>query len=453
MLPNCNAMASTDHDSKAAAILQDLDSLTKSTFEFWQQHGLDAKYGGIHSTLDKAGQSIEPENKGIVQTARHVYAFSIYHKYHPNQSGSPSPKEMADSAYEFLMSNHLDKDSGLFHWMATREGDVFQDNKVLYGQWFAIYALSTYADVFSSQEALEAALACFQGMDKAGWHDPISGGYKELISNSIPGSAPSGVVDPLPVTFNTILHGIEALSQLLISLNKMTNSKDSSSLERLLELIRIASTQLITPEGYIMTSYTPSPPGQPWTPTESASLDYGHVLEATWLVSDTLDYLLSTDSIAPDLAGSYKAAVMAAAEKTIRGGGYDTTYGGLYEVEELAPSATSSAGEGNSTRNLDVDSSPKFRGKIWWVQAETCLGLWSLYVYSGQEEFYLDLLGDTVTFIRDYLNDQEHGEWFWGVAESGTPPLASHPNKGNEWKASYHTLRMLLLLTERVASG
>ena len=432
--------------ARKAAILKDLDELTNTTFGFWQKHGMDGQDRGFHATLDDAGQSVEPHDKGLVQTSRHVYAFSTYHQRRPNQSGSPSPEEMAKSAYSFLTSSNLSNDSSsdLFNWIVKPDGKT-EDNKVLYGHWFVIYALSTYADVFSNEEALKNALACFHAMEQAGWHNPAFGGYRELISNSIP-VVPSDATDPRPVTFNTILHGIEALTQLLMGLMNVSSSCSSLVQERLMELLRIVCTQLITPEGSIMIEYTPTPPGSPWTPVQNSLRDYGHILEATWLVSDALDYLVTVDGISRELARSYREAIMAAAEKTLKEGGYDMVNGGLYEKGPLVPSAAAVASAGGQLAKRD---------KIWWVQAETSLGLWSLYAHSGGDEFYLDLLERTVKFIKEHLNDKENGEWYWGVEEKGWPRLASSLNertKCNLWKASYHTLRMLLLLGDRIAA-
>jgi hypothetical protein len=41
-----------------------LSRLGRGTFEFWRAHGPDVTYGGFHGTLDRAGQSIAPTNKG-----------------------------------------------------------------------------------------------------------------------------------------------------------------------------------------------------------------------------------------------------------------------------------------------------------------------------------------------------------------------------------------------------
>jgi mannose/cellobiose epimerase-like protein (N-acyl-D-glucosamine 2-epimerase family) len=48
---------------------------------------------------------------------------------------------MAKTAFDFMLQHLHDSKTGMFHWLVTREGQLLQDNKVIYGQWFAIYAL------------------------------------------------------------------------------------------------------------------------------------------------------------------------------------------------------------------------------------------------------------------------------------------------------------------------
>lgn len=48
---------------------------------------------------------------------------------------------MAKTAFDFMLQYLHDPETGMFHFLVTREGQLLQDNKVIYGQWFAIYAL------------------------------------------------------------------------------------------------------------------------------------------------------------------------------------------------------------------------------------------------------------------------------------------------------------------------
>lgn len=74
----------------------------------------------------------------------------------------------------------------------------------------------------------------------------------------------------------------------------------------------------------------------------------GHNLESTWLVADTLDYLLSIRAISPAVAKQYRRTVMSIGAAAVRDG-FDTQHGGIFE------SGLPSVG-------------PQSKVKVWWVQ-------------------------------------------------------------------------------------
>jgi len=460
--------------SRLTALAADLDTLTDSTFSFWEQHGVDKECGGFHGTLNEAGAPTDPDSKGLVQTARHVYAFSTFHRHHPDQGSAAG---MARSAFNFLMQHMRDPDTQLFHWEVSRDGSkVVLENKVLYGQLFAIYSLSTYAAVFGSQEALDTALACFLAADAA-WYDARYLSWKETEGNCFPDTKhPSSSDQPKPTTLNTILHATEALCQLLQALDGQQQHRAAGTpvssffgaaqqralvQQRLLQLLQLTCTQLITPAGVIATAYDPpAVMGGSWAAWHGSHVDWGHILEATWLISDTLDYLLDTQGISQELVSSYRAAIMGAAGKVLQQGGYDHTQGGLFEQGPLVTAAAAAAdgdghggGDGGGAKvTAAAAAGLHSTDKIWWVQAETCLGLWAMYEYHNRDPAYLDLIAGTLEFIKSRLVDSMNGEWFWGVDADGQVLSLPGTVKGNKWKASYHNLRMLLLLRSRVGA-
>lgn len=158
-----------------------INGLASTTFGFWQRHGLDTQHGGFHGTLGRDGTPLKPTKKGLVQTARHLWAFSAYHQQHgstsPTNTSSPSAADMAAAAYSFLTRHLLHAPSNMFHWSVSRDGTkVVDGRKVLYGQWFAVYGLSKYAEVFGSMAAKKAARACLDAVEAA-YHNKTTGGW------------------------------------------------------------------------------------------------------------------------------------------------------------------------------------------------------------------------------------------------------------------------------------
>lgn len=84
------------------------------------------------------------------------------------------------------------------------------------------------------------------------------------------------------------------------------------------------------------------------------------------------------------------------------------------------------------------------REHTWWVQCQAILGVWKLYEATCDPK-YVTMLRGTVDMIDRYMWDKKFGEWFWGVTEFGDVSDRG-TNKGNEWKASLHTTRTLVML-------
>lgn len=61
---------------------------------------------------------------------------------HQNQTHKlPSSQAMAQSAYSFMVKHMHDPGTDMFHWTVARDGQLLQEDKVIYGQWFVLYAL------------------------------------------------------------------------------------------------------------------------------------------------------------------------------------------------------------------------------------------------------------------------------------------------------------------------
>jgi mannobiose 2-epimerase len=105
--------------------------------------------------------------------------------------------------------------------------------------------------------------------------------------------------------------------------------------------------------------------------------------------------------------------------------GFDTVRGGFFEIGTPAGVVT------------DFD-------KVWWVQFEALAGLWWAYELSG-DLAHLDRLTATLGWIES-TEDRPSGEWFATTNPDGT--AAGLDYKGDEYKASYHTLRALLFVKD-----
>ncbi|KAF8072807.1 Cellobiose 2-epimerase [Scenedesmus sp. PABB004] len=447
-----------------AQVRGDVAALRESVHGFWACHGLDEpRFGGFRGTLSLDGAPTPPEEKGLVQQARHAWAFATYalhgHDEPPRHArcdargggagraeapvapahgggrhrGGPLPSSaaMACSAADFMIAHMLDRGTGLFVWNVTRDGArVVSPATVLYGQWFAIYALSQHAAApFGAREAPELALATFTALDRA-WHNASTGGWDELPSNSFPADAPrraaarGGAAPELPRTLNVLLHGTEAL----VALHRATG--DAAVLARLVEVVTILCTRLARRRGLLLEAYLPAPTPGHWAPDPASTVSYGHNLEAAWLLLDTIDHLQAVGALDDAAAMACRDAALAVGEAALAAG-YDAVHGGVFEAGT-------------------PEGGPTSRVKVWWVQAESMLALWKLHELRGGSGGHLERLAQTARFVSAHLLDQGGaGEMLWQVEADGTSRVwgdADKDSKGNRWKASYHSGRAALFL-------
>jgi mannobiose 2-epimerase len=379
-----------------------LDLEASRVVAFWKQHGPDREFGGFHGTLDRKGAPIAPTDKGVIQTARHLWTFSMLAA---RRDKSPEIRELSDSAYRFLVRHFRDPKDGEFVFTVSRRGKVKNPKKQLYAESFAIYALAEYAAAFDSTEAREHALRCFRSID-ARAHDPVHGGYDQRKD---PGWMSPGAEKET----NTHIHLLEAFT----SLFRLT--RDPLVRERLAELAQLTGRKLLQPSGYVHKEFKLD-----FTPHGAPEVSYGHDIETSWLLLDALEALAQRND-----AALAPAAVSMGANAAR--GGFDVKNGGFFE--EGVP--------GGAPTKLE---------KIWWVQAEALPGLFRLYQATG-EPSYLDMLEKTLTFIERFQSDPEYGGWYWGVTSEGALGPRGD-KKGEEWKASYHDSRALVFTSDWIAS-
>lgn len=400
-MANAPPPAPAEDSARLEAIRARLDREAERVVTFWRTHGPDREHGGFHGTLDRKGAPVAPTDKGIIQTARHLWTFSMLAARRPN---TPDARALADSTYRFLIARFRDPKDGEFYFTVSRQGKLVNPKKQLYAQSFAIYALSEYAGAFASAEAREHALRCFRSID-ARSHDALHGGYDQR-------SDPGWMTPGAEKETNTHIHLLEAFT----SLFRLT--RDPLVRTRLHELARVTATKLLQPAGYVHKEFE-----RDFTPHAEPLVSYGHDIETAWLLLDALDAL----GLADDAALSGAAVRMGA---TSARAGFDATNGGFFE-EGLA---------GGAPNKLE---------KIWWVQAEALPGLFRLYQRTGDAS-YLDKLERTLSFIERFQSDAEFGGWYWGVTPEGELGPRGD-KKGEEWKASYHDTRALVFTSDWIS--
>jgi mannobiose 2-epimerase len=399
--------ASDDQTQIAKTYIPKLEKiLTENITPFWYDKSLDRVNGGYTISFDAQGRLKEPVTKMIVTQARQVWLFSRLAR-----AGYSRTKhlEAAELGYRFLKDKMWDPVNGGFYWEVDATGNQkIRPNKHLYGQSFALYAISEYALASDSQEALDFAVEFFNLLEEKS-HDVIHGGYVESFTpdwTPLPAGQSSYMGAPAEMKLmNTHLHLLEAITTFYRA------SGLPLAQERLLELIQIESNTVVRKDlGACTDKY-----GQDWKPRldgNYATVSYGHDIENVWLLMDACDAVGVQHSLFMDLYNTLFAYSLQY--------GYDERHGGFFYTGKFRAPADD-------------------RSKSWWVQAEVIVCALRMY-NATKDPKYLSVFETTFNLIENTMVDWEVGEWHATVTAQGK----AQGDKANAWKAGYHNGRAMI---------
>lgn len=365
---------------------------------FWK--GLrDDTFGGYYGymgqdlVLDKAAE------KGCILNSRILWFFSES----AMALEDPTLRDYADHAYRFLTEHCLDRENGGIFWSMTHDGRPLDTTKHTYNQGFAIYALSAYYRLTGRQEAIEEALRLFEIIeghctDAVGYLEAFTADWQPESNEKL---SENGVM--ADKTMNTLLHVFEGYSGLYQATGHPAVGK---AMERILTIYaeKIWSPELRRQLVFFDKDY-------------NSIIDlysYGHDIESSWL----MDW------------GCNLLGQAALTEK-------------ISQIDrQMAIAVIDAAFDGHSLAN-ECDRGRVNTDRIWWVQAETVLGLINLWSKCPGETRYRDYAANAFRFIENHLVDRRPGsEWFYSVTPSGDP-IPGKPIL-EPWKCPYHNGRMCL---------
>jgi cellobiose epimerase len=401
----------TTTDSDAASRLRALIPRFEATLRgnivgFWYPRCLDRMHGGYTVGFGRRGDLTAETSKPLVVQARMLWLFARL----VDEEGYDRD-EMLDAAelgYRFLREKMLDRRYGGFYWEVDERGErVVRGEKHLYGQAFALYALSQYAIASGRADALDDAGSLVDLIERTA-HDRLHAGYLESFAEDWSPIPPGqrGCMGPGGLKrMNTHLHLLEAMTVYYRA------SGRAVARERLLELVTILTSAVVR-KGHVACTDRYERDWQPHLDRHAVGVSYGHDLENVWLLMDACDAVGISHSPLHELFRGL-------CSYTLRYG-FDSRKGGFYYDGPL----------GRPARRRD---------KVWWVQAEALVTMLRMWRITGDATF-LSAFEKTWQFVETCQIDWKHGEWYATVAPDGTV----HGNKGDRWKAGYHTGRSML---------
>ena len=151
--------------------------------------------------------------RGSLLTSRILWTYSAAMRVY----GESDYRQMADFAYRDLEQRFLDPKHGGYVWSIHPDDSWDRDRKQVYGQAFAIYALTEYHWATGLGEPLARAQGVFALIERHAI-DAEYGGYGEAFARDwspIEDMRLSAVDQNDPKSQNTMLHIMEAYTNLL----------------------------------------------------------------------------------------------------------------------------------------------------------------------------------------------------------------------------------------------
>ncbi len=411
------------------------ESLDAYILKPWYPLDIDTVYGGYISgfsrdwTRTRGGQV-----KALVQQTRHVWTTSFVLEHYP---GKEEYLDYAQHGFRFLKDKMWDHESGGFHAYCSEDGlpvpESLHDKRV-YGQAFAVYALSQYYRTSRDEEALKLVKQQFRWMEE-GPHDPEYGGYFEYLNrqgqpawtDQTPEQREESPMVALK-DYNSSIHLMEALTQLY------RIWPDPLVRERLEEMFFLVRDTFVHPDGYLQLYFHAD-----WTPADT-ELDgnggenswftrhytYGHDVETAFLLLETARVLgwegdEKTHRIAKRLVDHSLES------------GWDLKNGGFYDAGRA---------EGDSIVIINDH-------KSWWGLVEGMNALLLMHtLYPEDPADYFGKFRKAWEHIDRYLIDKEYGGWYNAALD--TYPENQDQAKSHIWKTTYHNTRGMVHCIQRL---
>ncbi len=377
---------------------------------FWMRYDVDEENGGFYGVVTREGKPVKEGTKCLVLNARLVWTFASAYRIFRDEKYL----QLARRAYDYFCEYFLDKEYGGCYFMLDCKGNPVDDKKFVYGQAFAIYALSEYCRATGDTTARDRAIA-IRDLLEAHAYDAEHDGYVEILTRDWTYN-PKGQgsnINPegeSTRTMNTHLHLIEAYTGLL----RVLRTEEQINLTR--RHLAIMLDKVYDADIHHFKMFF----RDDWSAT-SPEISYGHDIEGTWLMMETAEVLgdkAAEEKAAPRCLAMAKACL----EQAILPDGSM-----LYEYNPV-------------TRHLNTNRS-------WWVQAETVVGFLNAWQMSGEGAF-LDASLNCFEYIDRFVVDHEYGEWFTMLGNSGEV-LSGYESKIDGWKCPYHNARMCFEILER----
>jgi mannobiose 2-epimerase len=395
------------------------NALDADVLNEWFPRSVDREHGGFHSHFARDWQWAPSDGKFSVFEGRMTWVASQVVLRNPKRKEEFLP--IVHQGLDYLENVMWDKQDGGFFWGLDDAGQItpqFTDRKELYGIGFCIYGAAAAYQATGDPKALDLAKKGFLWVDQHA-HDPVNGGYFELLTRDgtpVAPSAPDGQIENGPIgpvgykSMNTHIHLLEAFTQLY------QVWPDPTLRARLEEMLAIVRDKICVEPGVMNLFFTNA-----WQAIPDHD-SYGHDVETGYL-------MLETDEVLHHKASEHTERMAKMLVDHALAYGWDHANGGFF-------------------REGTTFGKPEDTLKEWWVECEGLNALLMMHErYGKQNPIYFQRFLEQWAFIKNHTIDSEYHGLYNLTQADGTP---IELDKGSIWKAAYHDSRAFWNVRDRL---
>lgn len=368
--------------------------------EFWLKNGMDHKYGGVYTCLDRKGE-IYSTDKSVWMQGRCGWIFAyLCHMY----GSRPEWLDASKSCLDFLEDHCINHEAGgRMYFTVTEDGRPLRQRRYYFSEAFYAIANGEYYGVTGEREHLDRARRAYDlYWDLAhGMPDPVGMGPKTIPETR------TGRAFGIPMII------LNVTSVLL----RVDPERKALYEERAAQCVDEIFKYHVKPELKCVLENV----AEDGTPrlyyTEGRTVNPGHDIEGVWFL---LEHAKRTGDkeLVEKAAQIFDWAIEA---------GWDTEYGGLLYFTDCLKKPPEA---------YEHDM------KLWWPHNEIMISSLMLYRDTGREK-YLDWFDKTLEYCKAHFADPEYGEWYGYLRRDGLPTQPS--TKGSTFKGPFHLPRALIM--------
>lgn len=368
---------------------------------FWLEHGMDGKHGGVYTCLDRKGE-VYSTDKSVWMQGRCAWVFAfLCHTYGTREEWLEASK----SCLDFMEAHCVNRAAkNRMYFTVTEDGRPLRQRRYCYSEAFYAMANAEYYGITGETACLMRARAAYDLYWDLnhGMRDPTGLGPKTI-----------------PETRTGRSFGVPMiLLNVTLILSRVDWERASLYDERARRCVEEIFRYHVKPDLKCVLENV----GGDGTPrlyyTEGRTVNPGHDIECVWFL---LEYARRTG----EEEWVEKAAQIF---DWAYGAGWDEEYGGLlYFVDCLK----------KPPEAYEHDM------KLWWPHNEILIASLMLFQDTGREK-YLQRFFETLEYCKAHFSDPAYGEWYGYLRRDGLPTMPS--TKGSTFKGPFHLPRCLVLV-------